>query len=100
MSEENPKDLTTDAERGRLLSMMADQQIQFDKFRDNANARLSNLERARSRRSSSWPNLDFEMMAGLALAVLVGMILLRVVFAALAARRREENYVSAQVSST
>ncbi len=46
MSDENSKDVSA-SERDRCLSIMADQQIQFDKFRENVNGRLTNLERTR-----------------------------------------------------
>lgn len=66
----------------KLFRMMADQQEEFAKFRENANARLSNLERARVRRSSAgeW---DFQKLAGYGLIFLFALIVVPLIFRAL-----------------
>jgi hypothetical protein len=100
MSNESPKDLTA-SERDGLVSMIADQEIQFERFRENVNGRLANLERARARKSSSFFDFDFEKMIGLALVFLFAMILTRVLVAALAAyaaKTKGETHGGFQVS--
>jgi hypothetical protein len=68
----------------RLVSMMADQQAEFDKFRENVHARLAAVERRQVRRSSSFLDLDFEKIAGMALMLVLALVLTRVAVYALA----------------
>jgi hypothetical protein len=72
------------AEADRLVSMMADQQIEFDRFRENVNARLAAVERRQVRRSSSFFDLDFEKIAGMVFMFILAAVLTKVAFAALA----------------
>jgi hypothetical protein len=83
----------------KLFRMMADQQEELAKFRENANARLVNLERARVRRTSAgeW---DFQRLAGYALLIVFAFIFARVVFSALVAYEKRKIYGRFQVSET
>jgi hypothetical protein len=77
MNEENSREVSA-SERDRCLSIMADQQIQFDKFRENVNGRLTNLERRQTRKASSFLDLDFEKLWGLILCFILALVFTRV----------------------
>jgi hypothetical protein len=83
----------------KLFRMMADQQDEFAKFRENANARLSNLERARTRRSSAgeW---DFPRLAGYGLLLVFALIVGRMILTAFATYEKRKTNGNFQVSET
>jgi hypothetical protein len=81
----------------KMLSMMADQQEELTKFRENVNARLATLERTRTRKSGGM-EWDFERLAGIGLLLIFALIVARIAFAALALHKARENDGNFQVS--
>lgn len=89
MSDEKPQVEPTVEDK--LFRMMADQQDEFQKFRDNAQARLAHLERERGRKSRDF-SFDLERLAGYAALLVFGLIVARVIVYALASyERKREN---------
>lgn len=81
----------------KMFRMMADQQDELAKFRENANARLANLERARARRSSAgeW---DFQRLAGYGLLLVFILIVGRIALSAFATYEKRKKNGNFQVS--
>ena len=75
-------------ERDSVLSMMADQQTEFDRFRENVNARLAAVERRQVRKSSSFLDLDFEKIWMVILCAILALVFTRVAVWTLAAYKK------------
>jgi hypothetical protein len=88
----------SEAERNALVSMMAELQVEFDKFRENTNARLASLERARTLKAApaEW---DFTKVLEYGAILFFALLVARVLLAALAIyEKRKTQNANFQVS--